>query len=210
VQDASVQDASSPGDADIVDAAAADAAPDAALVTDPFDALACTGPGITFAEATAKLPSNADNATLGTYTLLARERTCDEVGTCSAWGEPYQAAAKHYGGNTTGGFALHGDLVLRTKEGLIDVTPIDASIDDANYTSISFVSPTTAGPLVFPYVDGYGYESQNNGFIPPLPVHDGWLATFVLTMTTSCAQFRSLEVTPNGSATKQYAALVRY
>lgn len=197
-------------DSSVQDASVSDGATEAgALSNDPFDAAACAGPSLGFAEAMAQL-GEQPFVTLASYTLMARERTCDGDGVCGAWQEPYVAAAKHYGGNTTGGFPLRGELRLQTRDEQIEVVAMDASIFTPDYDSLHFLSPTQAGPLGFPPDTAYRYTAEDQSFIPPSPVNDAWLATFELSVGVSCAQVRSLETSAEGPVSKQYALLARY
>lgn len=207
MEDASSSDAAVDLDGGSDASAEPDAAPES---NDPFDDSSCAGPGITFAEAAAKFPGVDPYVVLAPYALRVRERICNDANVCTPWGEPRIATAKHLGGNTTGDFSLVGDFELIKSNGHFEVTPMDASIFEPNYTSLRFPSATTVGPLVFPTDSAYRYTAQNNSFIPPSPVHDGLPATFVLNMTSSCARVHSLDTTATGPATTQYAFLVRY
>ena len=184
------------------------------MSSDPFDPASCAGASITFAEAVARFPPGQSAVTLSSYVVMRRDRTCNGVTGCSAWGTSYQALAAPPVGNLSGGFPLQGSFGLNVSGSNVAAFWNDDSCPaPPGYTcadSLSFLSPVTSGPLSFPDQTAYAYLVYDNLFIPPSPQDESWTGDYSLTMTSSCARFVTAEATAQAIETMQFAALVHF
>ncbi|HEX7663143.1 MAG TPA: hypothetical protein VF407_01465 [Polyangiaceae bacterium] len=206
-------DAGADTDAGMIDV---DAGSDAGTTTtstskDPFDATACAGPPITFAQAAAKFASGASTASLGSYELMVHTRTCTAVSGCSAWTTPVQALAYRAHGNTTGDFPLGGAAYLEVAGSTISAEFADSS-NGPGAESLEFLSTATSGPIDFAKFDhGYMYTALYELYVPPIPQTEEWGAAFTVNVTDHCATAVSDVVVDSVSSTQtQWGALLRY
>jgi hypothetical protein len=208
LEDAATADA----DAAIVDSGPADAGP---LSNDPFDPASCSGPLLTYAQASAMFTLGATTHVLGSYVVMHRTRTCGAV--CGPWSEATQAYAAPPHNAVTGGFANVGSAQLEApptdpSDVTFTVRLIDASSSLAYPSGTTeFESLTASGTLLWPS-SAYVYTALDNHFIPASPVPEPLPGPFVavpldVTLTTSCLRAASGEA---ADVTDQYALLVRF
>lgn len=149
------------------DASAPEGGGDAGSVTgDPFDPQSCPGQSLTEAQAAQFFHSGATQAVIGSYTIEMRQRSCNAVTGCGAWGAPTTDVGVALGGAT---LPLMGEILLNVQGSSV-VLALQDSTEELPYsmgTTCSAVdgSPETCGTYEYDMGDQWG---GSGGYYPTM------------------------------------------
>lgn len=124
---------------------------DAGATSDPFDPASCGGAPLTEAQAAQFFQPGATQATIGTYTIEMRQRSCNPVTGCGSWGAPATGLGAVLGGGTQ---PLGGTIFLNV-EGTTVVLALQDHTEEKPYSMGATCSTVDGTPVT---CGGYSYD----------------------------------------------------
>lgn len=189
-------------------AGAADAGSDAPTTTDPFDPASCPGQPLTEAQAAQFFQPGTTQAVIGSYTIEMRQRDCNPVTGCGAWGGATTSIGFALGG---GSMELSGTVLLNVQGSSIVLALQDATEEKpysmgATCSAIDGASET-CGAYEYDMGDQWG---GSGGLYPTMvdliDVNDANV-TLSGVLTEHCLRLTYAAVDASGHQVQQFALL---
>ena len=190
------------------DAQTHDAAGDAAVTSDPFNPQSCPGQPLTEAQAVPFFQQGATQAVIGSYTIQMRQRSCNAVTGCGAWGATTTAIGVALGGGTR---ALSGTILLNVQ-GTSVVLALQDSTEEKPYSMGATCSAVDGTPET---CSGYSYDmgdqwGGSGGLFPTMAALTDVNSKNVLVsgvLTSQCLRLAYSALDQTGNEVQQFVLL---